>query len=168
MPHKFHLYLIACLIEPEDENLPIFEGETSLGHLLEDSPDGTYLISKLGPKSDAIPFIIYVRRISSKTGELKTKKIKVLSVQVGSQYKYKIDGNAQYYSTLRELIDNWGPDKFRHPFSRDPLTRLPFYIGQAKHKEAERLILSGEFPYVLRENEKNELRLAIMSKSAKK
>ena len=135
---------------------------------MEDSEDGTYLISKLGPKSDPIPYIIYVRRISSKTSELKTKKIKVLSVLVGAEYKYKVDGNAQYYSSLTELINNWGPDKFRHPFSQDPLSKLPFYIGQGSHKEAEKLINSGTFPYVLRENLKKELRLAIMSKSANK
>jgi hypothetical protein len=159
---------ILFFAEPDDENLPIVEGQSKVGHLLEGSPDGTYLISKLGSKSDPIPYIIYVRRTSSRSNELKTKKIKVLSVPVGTDFKYKIDGNAQLYSTLRELIDNWGRDRFLHPFSRESLTQLPFYIGEGSHKEAEKLIRSGQFEYVLRQNVRKELRLAIMSKSANK
>jgi hypothetical protein len=52
--------------------------------MLENSPEGTYLIQKMGENSDKTPYAIFVRRYSANSNELKTKKILVLAVQVGS------------------------------------------------------------------------------------
>ena len=149
-------------VDSDEDGLPIFEGCENLSQLLDERPDGTYLIEKI--VNGTYPYKIYIRRYSATTGEIKVKKIKVLSVNDGSAVKYMVDGNKQKFSSLKDLIVTWRPEKFKFPYVSNPLVNLPYYIGHADRKEAEQLLESGKFDYVLREKENEPLRLTVKTK----
>ena len=81
--HLCCLYIFFS-VSPDEDDLPIIEGQLNFVQMLDNSPEGTYLIQKMGENSETTPYAIYVRRFSANSGELKTKKILVITVNVGS------------------------------------------------------------------------------------
>ena len=151
--------------EENEDNLPIFEGVENLSQLLDGRPDGTYLIERV--VNGSCPYKIYIRRFSTTTGDIKVKKIRVLSEIDGAVVKFMVDGNKQKFSSLKELIETWRPEKFKFPYVSNPLENIAYYIGQTDRKEAEQLLLSGKFDFVLREKEYEGLRLTAKTKDGR-